>query len=184
MAEKKSIITAQIIESDIFLNMSLTAKILYIYYCVNADNDGFVKNPMTILRVVNAGESDFNELKDNGFIIPFDNGIIVVTHWHIHNRIRADRYKPSEYIEQRNLLCVKGNGAYTLNKSDGVPLNEYMATKRKPSDNQTATDSKPKDRTSKDKLSKDKLSKDKIKDWGGMTRDTDLEELQKKIFVN
>ena len=126
MAEKKCLITAQVIESDSFLTLSHSAQCLYFHYCVNADNDGFVKNPVTIMRIINAKEKDFEELSQKGYIILFDSGIIVITHWHIHNLIPKARYKPSDYIEQRAELYNKPNGAYTTNPQEGINYQIFL----------------------------------------------------------
>ena len=64
------------------------------------------------------------------FILPFDSGVVVIKHWKIHNYIRNDRYKETVYKDERALLEVKENGAYTEISTNGIPLGI-------PSDNQS-----------------------------------------------
>lgn len=51
------------------------------------------------------------------FIILFDSGIIVIKHWKMHNYIQADRYRPTDYAEEKSMLGIKSNKAYTLDVS-------------------------------------------------------------------
>ena len=41
----------KIVETDLFMEMSPTAKLLYFYLNMSADDDGFVGNPKTIKSV-------------------------------------------------------------------------------------------------------------------------------------
>jgi hypothetical protein len=48
------------------------------------------------------------------FIIPFENGVVVIKHWRIHNYIRKDTYKETNYKEEKALLEFDENNAYRL----------------------------------------------------------------------
>lgn len=113
MAERR-MFAKTIIDSDAFLDMPMSAQCLYFHLCMRADDEGFVNNPKKIQRMIGASEDDAKVLVGKKFIIPFDSGVIVIKHWKIHNYIRGDRLKETEYLEERNLLDVKDNGAYTL----------------------------------------------------------------------
>ena len=114
----------KITTSDAFLEMPDSAQNLYFHLSMDADDDGFVGSPKSIMRLVRAKEDDMKLLVAKSFIIPFDSGIIVIKHWRINNLIRNDRYKPTTYTEERAMLAVKENGAYT-EKTDvdtaGIP---------------------------------------------------------------
>lgn len=148
----KCLFTSQIVESDSFLKMPLSTQALYFHYCLNADCDGFVKNPISILKMVGASEKDLETLEECKFIIRFDAGVLVIKHWHIHNAFRKDRYKETEYTEQRKLLFIKANDAYTLDASQGIPYKDFIDAKRLPSGCQTVA-------PSKDKISEDNKEK-------------------------
>lgn len=74
-----------IVESNLFLEMPPTSQALCFHLCMNADDDGFVNNPKSILRAVRASQEDFKLLISKQFIIPLDSGIYAVAHWKIHN---------------------------------------------------------------------------------------------------
>lgn len=116
MAERR-MFAKTIVDSDAFLDMPLTAQALYFHLSMRADDDGFVNNPKKIQRIIGCAEDDIKLLIAKNFIIPFENGVVVIKHWRIHNYIQKDRYKPTVYQEQYKQLEVKNNKAYTLKKT-------------------------------------------------------------------
>ncbi len=89
-----------VIDTDKFLDMPATSQNLYFHLGLRADDDGFVSSPKKITKLVNCGSDDLNVLISRGFVIPFDDGIMVITHWKQNNYIQADRYKRTLYQEQ------------------------------------------------------------------------------------
>lgn len=116
MAERR-MFTKRITESDAFLDMPSSTQMLYFHFSMNADDDGFVNNPKKIQKMCGASDDDFKLLIAKSFIILFDSGIIVIKHWKMHNYIQADRYRPTDYAEEKSMLGIKSNKAYTLNVS-------------------------------------------------------------------
>ena len=114
MAERR-MFAKTIIDSDAFLDMSLTAQALYFHLSMRADDDGFINNPKKVQRMIGASDDDFRILIAKSFLIPFQSGIVVIKHWRIHNYIQADRYKETVYTEEKSLLTIKENKAYTYN---------------------------------------------------------------------
>ena len=112
----------QIVDSDAFLDMSASAQNLYFHLGMRADDDGFVGNPKKILRMVGGNDDDLKILLAKRFILTFENGVIVIKHWRINNLVRKDWYRPTQYLEQKNQLFIKENGAYTEDCSQGLPL--------------------------------------------------------------
>lgn len=113
MAERR-MFAKTIIDSDAFLEMPLSTQALYFHLSMRADDEGFINNPQKIKRIVGASDDDLNLLVAKSFIIPFESGIVVIKHWKIHNYIRGDRLHPTKYEDEKNLLTVKENGAYTV----------------------------------------------------------------------
>ena len=101
-----------IIDSDAFLDMPLSAQALYFHLSMRADDDGFINNPKKIQRMIGASDDDCKLLIMKQFIIPFESGIVVIKHWRIHNYIRSDRKKNTNYIEEMASLTEKENGEY------------------------------------------------------------------------
>ena len=121
MAERR-MFAKSIIDSDLFLDMPVTARLLYYDLSMRADDDGFVDSPKKIMRMIGASQDDFTILAARQFIIPFDNGIVVIKHWRIHNYIRKDRYEETKYKSEKDMLRLDVNKAYTLDDTNGRPL--------------------------------------------------------------
>ena len=113
MAERR-MFAKTIIDSDAFLDMPLSTQALYFHLSMRADDEGFINNPKKIQRMTGCSDDDLKLLCAKNFIIPFESGVVVIKHWRIHNYIRADRLVATKYKEERDLLEVKDNGAYTL----------------------------------------------------------------------
>ena len=129
MAEKR-MFTQKIIDSDAFLDMPLSTQALYFHLNMRADDDGFINNPKRIQRTIGASEDDLKLLIAKRFVICFENGVIVIKHWRMHNTLRKDRYNPTHYQEQLAMLEVKGNNAYTEKE-----CGNHLATTWQPSGN-------------------------------------------------
>ena len=110
-----------IIDSDEFLDMPMSARLLYYDLGMRADDDGFVNSPKKIMKMVGATNDDMNILIMRSFIIPFDNGIVVIRHWRINNYLRRDRYVETQYKEEKSLLDVDDSGRYNKTKQVGIP---------------------------------------------------------------
>ncbi len=119
MAERR-MFAKTIIDSDAFLDMPISARLLYYDLAMRADDDGFVNSPKKIMRMIGATQDDLSILALRKFIIPFDSGIVVIKHWKIHNYIRKDTYSETKYIEEKELLELDENKSYKLknNKCD------------------------------------------------------------------
>ena len=113
MAERR-MFAKTIIDSDAFLDMPLSAQSLYFHLSMRADDEGFINNPKKIQRMIGASEDDMKILVAKNFVIPFNSGIVVIKHWRIHNYIRQDRLVETKYKEERQVLKIKDNGAYTI----------------------------------------------------------------------
>ena len=108
MAERR-MIAIKLIDSDTFLDMPSSAQALYFHLAMRADDDGFLGNPKRIRKDIGAAEDDLKLLIAKGYILPFESGVIVITHWRIHNYLRQDRYKPTIHTEEREQLVLENN---------------------------------------------------------------------------
>ena len=120
MAEKR-MFTRKIIDSDIFLEMPLSAQALYFHLNMRADDDGFVNNPRKITKYINASDDDLKILLAKRFVIGFESGVIVIKHWRMHNTLKSDRYHPTDYQEEFAQLGIKPNKAYTDEPEELLP---------------------------------------------------------------
>jgi len=104
----------KIIDTDNFLDMPNSTQALYFHLIMRADDDGFISSPKKITKVVNCGDDDLKLLIAKQYLIPFKNGVCVVTHWHIHNYIQKDRYQATIYVSEYQKLNVSEGNVYTL----------------------------------------------------------------------
>ncbi len=151
--------TQKIVDSDAFLDMPLTTQALYFHLNMRADDDGFVNNPKKIQRMIGASEDDLKLLVVKRFILAFENGVIVIKHWRMHNLLRKDRYNPTQYQDQMAEIEMKDNGSYTEKRREPLEIvdSESMATSWQPHGNQLA----PQDRIGKDRI--DKNSREEVR---------------------
>jgi len=112
MAEKR-MFTKRVTNSDEFLSMPNSTQNLYFHLNMEADDEGFVNSPKRIMRTILSSEDDLNLLLMKRFVIGFKSGVIVIKHWKMHNTLRKDRFKPTDYHEEKALLIEKDNGVYT-----------------------------------------------------------------------
>lgn len=124
MAERR-MFAKTIIDSDAFLEMPMSARLLYYDLSMRADDDGFNNSPKKVMRTIGASQDDINILIARKFILPFDNGVIVIKHWRIHNYIRKDTYNETPYKEQKALLELDENNAYRM-AGEGDFLSEAL----------------------------------------------------------
>lgn len=124
MAQRR-MFSPDIVTSDAFLEMPPSTQALYFQFGMRADDDGFV-NPRMVMRMMGSTDDELKVLIAKRFILPFENGVIVIKHWRINNLVRKDWYRPTIYTEQKNQLYIKENGCYTDNKENGVPMNETI----------------------------------------------------------
>ena len=162
MAERR-MFAKTIVDSDMFIDMPMSARLLYYDLAMRADDDGFVNSPKKIMRFVGASMDDMNVLIAKQFIIPFESGVVVIKHWRIHNYIRKDTYKETPYKDEKALLYLDKNNGYRLE-------NECPSTNCQRTVNEPSTQ----DRLGKDRLGKVRLElgKDRVRD-----RDRERQEL-------
>ena len=132
MANKR-MFSIDVTETDSFLEMPLTAQALYFHLGMRGDDDGFVSNPRSIMRVAGCNEGDLAILAEAGYIISFRSGVIVISDWKVNNNLRNDRYKPTTFQSERSMLSETANKRYILNST---PTGNQMDTIGIPSDNQ------------------------------------------------
>ena len=113
MAERR-MFAKTIIDSDSFLDMPISAQLLYFHLSMRADDDGFINKPKTIMRMIGSSEDDIKLLIAKKFLIPFESGVVVIKHWKIHNYIAKDRYTETKYKDEKAMLSLDENKSYTI----------------------------------------------------------------------
>jgi hypothetical protein len=113
--------STKITDSDAFIEMSSAAQALYLHLNQSADDDGFNNQVQVAMMKAHASVDDLKVLMLKRFVIRFENGLIVIKHWRMHNTLRMDRYTPTAFQEELAMLKLKPNLSYTLGE-DGEPL--------------------------------------------------------------
>lgn len=121
MAQKR-MFDKTITNSDNFLEMPDSTQNLYFHLSMEADDDGFVDNWKSIMRMTGKKEDDLKILIAKQYIIPFDTGVIVIKHWRINNYLRKDRYHETKYIKEKSQLFIEKNEEYSLDNKVGIPM--------------------------------------------------------------
>lgn len=116
MAQKR-MFDKSITNADNFLEMPDSSQNLYFHLSMNADDDGFINNWKSILRMTGHKEDDLKILIAKQFIIPFESGVIVIRHWRINNYLRNDRYTETKFKNEKQQLLVDNNLVYQLSTS-------------------------------------------------------------------
>lgn len=103
-----------IVSSDVFLSMHLSAQALYFMFGMNCDDEGVVPNPKALMKIGPYKQKDFDELIKNRYIlVDAKSGVVIIKHHFINNTIQKDRFKQSTYREELEKLTQNEFGAYT-----------------------------------------------------------------------
>lgn len=113
MAQKR-MFNNSVVGSDSFLEMPDSSQNLYFHLSMRADDDGFVDNWKSIMRMTGKKEDDLKILISKSFILPFESGILVIKHWKLNNYIQKDRYKETIHTSEKALLTTDENNVYRL----------------------------------------------------------------------
>ena len=101
---KRRMLSIDFCESDSFYELSSLCQALYFHLNLNADDDGLVDNVKSIMRDLKATKRNYQTLVDEGYIIELSHKVVAITNWHQHNRIKSDRYTPTDYVDLMRLL--------------------------------------------------------------------------------
>lgn len=167
--------TNVITDSDAFIEMPLSAQALYFHLGLHADDYGFVSSPKRMVRAISCNEDDLRLLIAKGFVISFDSGVIVITHWNLHNSIRKDRKKDTLFSAEKSTLLLENNIYYkdcgSRPTTNCQPNDNQLTTNCQPNDNQLSAKCPP-------KISKDKISKyNNIVEQGSTAYSSEIEEI-------
>ena len=157
MAERR-MFSKSLTDSDAFLDMPVSAQMLYFHLAMHADDDGFVNSPRKIQRMISANDDDMRILLMRQFIIAFESGVIVIRHWRLHNYIRKDRHISTTYTSEFSTLKCDENGIYICESNAGAAACIQTV-------NQMTTDCQPNGSIGKDSIDKDSIGEYSIGEY-------------------
>lgn len=183
MAQRR-MTSLDVVDTDAFLDMPVSAQLLYFHLNVRADDDGFIANPRRVMRTIQVAGDDLKILVAKKFLIEFSDGVCVVKHWRVNNFIRKDLYKGTQYLDLKRTLYIRPNGAYTLNENGAMPVpdgffnlnevTEEIQEKQQISPTITLTQRKRSVNSGKDRIGKVSTVKQLPPQSGGAEVDDDL----------
>lgn len=113
----------EVIDTDAFLDMPVSCQNLYFHLNARADDDGFVASPKKVVRALSASSDDLKVLIAKKFLIEFADGVCVIKHWRVNNFIRKDIYRETQYLNLKQTLFIRPNGAYTTSDDErAIPV--------------------------------------------------------------
>ena len=128
MAQKR-MFSLNVVDTDNFLEMPISSRLLYYELGMRADDDGFVDNWKKILLFTGLKQDDLKVLISKKFIIPFESGVIVIRHWRLNNYLQNDRTKPTIYQEELKQLGLDDNNVYIMDTECIHSIDKYSIDK-------------------------------------------------------
>lgn len=102
-----------IIDTDRFMDLSMSAKALYFLLGMEADDEGFVSYKK-VMRIHGGNEDDIRVLIAKNFLISFQSGVVVITDWNKNNWLDTRRIKETEYQKEKQMLSLTDKKEYVL----------------------------------------------------------------------
>jgi len=115
MASKR-MFSCDIIDRDNFYDLPFNSQLLYFHLGMKADVKGFIE-PKKIIRTVGLKIEDLRPLVTEGFVIPFESGVVVITHWNVHNNVRETHEAPTQFVQESEGLLLSEEGVYRLQEN-------------------------------------------------------------------
>ncbi len=143
-------LSQNVVESDDFYKLSPQAQALYLHLCLSADDDGLVGSAQRVVRAMGIAKKSLDLLEQSGYVIVFGSGVVCITHWFLHNKIRRDRYTKTRYQKERGELIINDSEEYQRYRGGFVGYLSDIATAQ--------------DRLDKVKTDKDRKEENSIKE--------------------
>ena len=179
MAERR-MFAKSIVDSDMFLDMPVSARLLYYDLGMRADDDGFINSPKRTMKLTGASDDDMKLLITKQFVIPFESGVVVIKHWKIHNYIQKDRYKETIHLQEKSQLLTCENKEYELMDTNCIHDGYSLYTQ-----DRLEKDSQSKDSLGENSIEKKKPVRHKYGEYNNvLLSDEDYEKLVNKFPID
>ncbi len=106
---KRRMFLCEILQSDDFFTLPIKCQMLYIHLNMAADDDGLLGNAQSVAKYLGISKKNIDILIEKGYIISFDSGVTAITHWHLNNKIRKDRYTETRFVKEHSALEIRNN---------------------------------------------------------------------------
>lgn len=123
----RRMISTQVVCTDRFAALSMSAQLLYFHLNMRGDDDGFVAQAKGVLRTLRIKQACLEELIDAGYLLQFESGVVLIVHWKQHNFLRNDRHKTTLCVAEKALVELDESKCYRL--AGGIPNVNRRSTK-------------------------------------------------------
>ena len=113
MANKR-MFALDVLDTDRFCEMPVSARLLYYELGMRGDDEGFVQNPKKIMLTTGTTVDDLKVLAAKGYVILFDSGVLVITHWQKNNFIQKDRFHETTCLAEKAQIQTTDSKIYEL----------------------------------------------------------------------
>ena len=73
----RKLLPETVVDTDMFVEMPISAQCLYFHLLLRSDDDGFVVNPKQIMKQIGASKDDMQILVVKGYVHFFNSGILM-----------------------------------------------------------------------------------------------------------
>ncbi|MEG2380056.1 MAG: hypothetical protein RSB77_07580 [Bacilli bacterium] len=107
-----------IVNSDCFLSLPISAQALYFHLGMHTDDRGYIANGRSIIKMIGATIGDLEVLVQKEFILVRNDYLILQKHFCVNNYIQKDRFHETQFIEDLKRLYFDSNNCYCENKKE------------------------------------------------------------------
>lgn len=162
---RRRMFSLELISSDKFLGLPSSAQSFYFHLNMHADDEGFVAAPRSLGMLCGGSNEDLELLEKADFVIRFESGVLVITHWLLNNTIRKDRSVETIHRAEKAMLALK-DGCYVLAEETPVTTNVATNLATNP-DAIFSAESAPQNRIEENRIEKNILENNRIEYPGG-----------------
>ncbi len=134
---RRRMFSLNVINDDNFYMLPHAAQLFYFHLCLHADDEGFVQNSRTLLRILDIQPEQVRVLEERGYIHRFESGILLILHWRQHNTIKKDRSTPTTCLSERSMVELTENKMYVLLESERSQVGEQPEPQNRVDKNKT-----------------------------------------------
>lgn len=174
---RRRMFSLDVVETDSFLELSVEARLLYYEIGLRADDEGFVASPKMIMRTVGCDLAALDELINNGYVIKFENGVIVITHWKMNNQIKSDRFNETIYQNELSKLTII-NKTYYVTETDTRCIQNVSKTEPEISIGKVSIDKNSQNKINQEKNISEKTRKRELSEGETVNSSNYTQELQ------
>lgn len=116
----------KVIDTDLFLDMSISAQLLYFHLALRAENKGIIRNAKSICREIGITTDNLLMLETNGYIKHVNERTMQIVHWDENNGIAETAHKRISYKYRKwRETVLKRDGYKCTNCGSSKKLNVH-----------------------------------------------------------